>query len=102
MGDVLPMPPRRRDPAADAPEPLWREALGRELRAERSARGERIADVARRAGVSPQYLSEVERGRKDPSSEILAALAGAVDLPVRELTRRAGTHLKAGPVLLAA
>jgi transcriptional regulator with XRE-family HTH domain len=102
MGDVLPMPPRRRDPAADAPEPLWREVLGRELRAARSARGERIADVARRAGVSPQYLSEVERGRKDPSSEILAALAGAVDLPVRELTRRAGTHLKAGPVLLAA
>ena len=102
MGDVLPMLPRRRVPAADAPEPLWREALGRELRAERSARGERIADVARRAGVSPQYLSEVERGRKDPSSEILAALAGAVGLPVRELTRRAGTHLEAGPVLLAA
>ncbi len=105
MGDVLPMPTRRRDPAADAPEPLWREALGRELRAERSSRGERIADVARRAGVSPQYLSEVERGRKDPSSEILAAVAGAVGLTVRELTRRAGGHLgssPAGPVLLAA
>jgi DNA-binding XRE family transcriptional regulator len=104
MGDVLPMP-RRRDLAAPQPEPepLWREALGRQLRAERSARGERIADVARRAGVSPQYLSEVERGRKDPSSEILSALAGAVDLPVRELTRRAGVHLGAGsgPVLLS-
>src|ERR671932_2164410 len=102
MGDVLPLTPRRAERRPEAPEPLWREAVGRELRAERGARGERIADVARRAGVSPQYLSEVERGRKDPSSEILAALAGAVELPVRELTRRAGAHMNAGAVLLAA
>jgi transcriptional regulator with XRE-family HTH domain len=98
MGDVLPLR-RTRDTVRPAPrprpEPLWREVLGRQLRAERTARGERIADVARRAGVSPQYLSEVERGRKDPSSEILSALAGAVDLPVRELTRRAGAQLNA-------
>jgi DNA-binding XRE family transcriptional regulator len=105
MGDLLPMTRGRRDlapvsePAPRSqpePEPLWREALGRQLRAERSVRGERIADVARKAGVSPQYLSEVERGRKDPSSEILSALAGAMDLSVRELTRRAGVHLRAG------
>ncbi len=96
MGDVLPLS-RTVDKARPEPEPLWREALGRQLRAERSARGERIADVAQRAGVAPQYLSEVERGRKDPSSEILSALAGAVDLTVRELTRRAGVHLGATP-----
>jgi len=105
MGDVLPLTrPRRPAAPAPGPEPLWREALGRQLRAERCSRGERIADVAGRAGVSPQYVSEVERGRKDPSSEILSALAGAVDLTVRELTRRAGAHLSggAGPVLLAA
>lgn len=109
MGDVLPLRPRR-DPAPprastvvpdDRPEPLWREALGRELRFERAARGERIADVAGRAGVSPQYLSEVERGRKDPSSEMISALAGALDLTVRELTRRAGAHLSAGVRLAA-
>ena len=108
MGNVLPL---ARDRVATEPEPLWREALGRQLRTERSARGERIADVAERAGVSPQYLSEVERGRKDPSSEILSALAGAIDLTVRELTGRAGVNLSAGvnpsagavgPVLLAA
>jgi transcriptional regulator with XRE-family HTH domain len=99
MGDVLPMSrtvQRIRPELKPQPEPLWREALGRQLRAERTARGERIADVAGRAGVSPQYLSEVERGRKDPASEILSALAGAVDLPVRELTRRAGAQLGAG------
>src|SRR3954451_15858835 len=112
MGDLLPMTRGRRDlapvsePAPRSqpePKPLWREALGRQLRAERSVRGERIADVARKAGVSPQYLSEVERGRKDPSSEILSALAGAMDLSVRELTRRAGVHLGAdsGQVLLS-
>src|SRR5215212_164657 len=104
MGDVLPL---SRTPwkAQPEPEPLWREALGRQLRTERAARGERIADVARRAGVAPQYLSEVERGRKDPSSEVLSALAGAVDLTVRELTRRAGVHLSAtatGQVTLSA
>ncbi|MGL5929769.1 MAG: helix-turn-helix domain-containing protein [Dermatophilaceae bacterium] len=74
---------------ASAPEPLWRETVGRALRVERTARGERIADVARRAGVSPQYLSEVERGRKDASSEVFSALAGALDLTVADVARRA-------------
>jgi transcriptional regulator with XRE-family HTH domain len=96
MGDVLSLPRTPRNPSPE-PVPLWREVLGRQLRAERTARGERIADVAGRAGVAPQYLSEVERGRKDPSSEVLEALAGAVDLTVRELTRRAGERLGAGP-----
>ena len=41
-----------------------------------------------RAGVSTQYLSEVERGLKDPSSEILAAVVGALGLTVRQLTIR--------------
>lgn len=99
MGDVVYLP-RRPEPAEGTQEPLWREAVGRQLRAERTSRGERIADVASRAGVSPQYLSEVERGRKDPSSEMLSALAGALDLTVREVTRRASTQLavmRSGP-----
>ena len=45
-------------------------------------------DVAQRAGVSMQYLSEIERGLKDPSSEMLQAIAGALDLSVRELAGR--------------
>jgi transcriptional regulator with XRE-family HTH domain len=66
-------------------EPLWRELVGATLRTVRTRRGERLSDVAERAGVSTQYLSEIERGLKDPSSEMLAAVAGALDLSVREL-----------------
>lgn len=67
------------------PEPLWREVVGETLRRCRSDAGLRLADVAKRAGVSPQYLSEIERGCKDASSEVLAAVAGALDLTVLEL-----------------
>lgn len=96
MDNVIPLRPR-----VD-PEPLWRAVLGEQMRTERRARGERICDVAGRAGIAPQYLSELERGRKDPSSEILSAVSGALGLSVRELTHRAGRNLMAGPVCLAA
>lgn len=82
---VEPQPDSR---SASRPEPLWRAVVGEELRAARADRGERIADVAERAGMSPQYLSEIERGRKDPSSEMLAAVAGALGLTAHELARR--------------
>ncbi|MBM6404364.1 helix-turn-helix transcriptional regulator [Phycicoccus sp. CSK15P-2] len=74
-------------------EPLWREAVGTELRRERAERAERLVDVADRAGVSVQYLSEIERGRKEASSEVLAAVAGALDLTVAELAGRTSTRL---------
>jgi transcriptional regulator with XRE-family HTH domain len=89
MGDLLRLPDRTPDKPGQAPaEPLWRELVGRELRSERQDRGERLTDVAERAGVSTQYLSEVERGLKDPSSEILSAVAGALGLTVRQLSIR--------------
>ena len=84
MGEVVRFPSQ----SPDEPERLWRELVGEELHRERSARGERLKDVAERAGVSLQYLSEVERGLKDPSSEMLQAIAGALDLSVRELATR--------------
>jgi transcriptional regulator with XRE-family HTH domain len=65
---------------------LWREVLGRRLRELRHERRERLAETAARAGISPQYLSEVERGRKEPSSEMIAALAGAFGLTLIDLT----------------
>ncbi len=100
----IPVPgrgPREIEPAV---EPLWRESVGRELREERLASGKRLVDVAEEAGVSPQYLSEVERGLKDPSSELLAAIAGALGLSVAEIaTRVASTTVsRQSPVCLAA
>ena len=102
MDNVIAFRPR----TVRTPERLWREAVGEQLRDERRTRGERISDVAGRAGLSAQYLSEIERGRKDPSSEILSAVSGALGLSVLELTRRAGDRLAPraahGPVCLAA
>jgi transcriptional regulator with XRE-family HTH domain len=69
-----------------APEPLWREVLGSRLRALRADRDETLAQTAERAGISPQYLSEIERGRKEPSSEMIAALAGALGTTLADLT----------------
>jgi DNA-binding XRE family transcriptional regulator len=88
-------------------EPLWRESVGHELRQERLASGKRLIDVAEEAGVSPQYLSEVERGLKDPSSELLAAIAGALGLSVAEIATRVASSTARGsapqsPVCLAA
>jgi transcriptional regulator with XRE-family HTH domain len=75
------------------PDPLWRNVVGEQLRDRRQDRGDTLQDVARRAGVSPQYLSEMERGRKDPSSEMLAAVAGALDLSLLDLTTAAAQRL---------
>jgi transcriptional regulator with XRE-family HTH domain len=75
-------------------EPLWREALGWRLRMLRADRGETLAQTAERAGISPQYLSEVERGRKEPSSEMIAALAGALDTTVADLMAGAAEDLR--------
>ncbi|WP_394553221.1 helix-turn-helix domain-containing protein [Agromyces sp. MMS24-JH15] len=64
---------------------LWREAVGALLRGERLAQGRILADVAREAGVSIQYLSEVERGRKEASSEVLGAVGEALGLGLADL-----------------
>jgi DNA-binding XRE family transcriptional regulator len=109
------IPLRREPPARPAaaeplpPEPLWREVLGRRLRALRQDQQETLSETAGRAGVSPQYLSEIERGRKEPSSEMIAALAGALDTTLTVLTeqvagdlrRRQATRPSSGPVMLS-
>ena len=92
-------------------EPLWREALGQRLRALRLAQRETLSQTAGRAGISPQYLSEVERGRKEPSSEMIAALAGALETTLIGLTEQvtddlrrqeaAWTSRASGPVMLS-
>ncbi|MFA1546899.1 helix-turn-helix domain-containing protein [Actinomadura chokoriensis] len=78
-------------------EPLWRDALGQCLRRLRLERGEILVETASRAGVSPQYLSEMERGVKEPSSEMIAAVAGALDVTLGDLTLAVATSLLAAP-----
>src|SRR5580700_7370506 len=75
-------------------EPLWREALGHRLRALRLDQRETLSETAGRAGISPQYLSEVERGRKEPSSEMIAALAGALGTTLTGLTKQVAGDLR--------
>ena len=93
--------------------------LGHRLRALRLDQQKTLSETAGRAGISPQYLSEVERGRKEPSSEMIAALAGALGTTLAELTgqvagdlrgqqgvvtdlrRRQRTSRGAGPVMLS-
>ena len=64
-----------------------RQFVGEVLRARRLAAGFTLRDVSAKARVSPGYISEVERGHKEPSSELLAALTGALDVPLSELLR---------------
>ena len=104
MGDVIAFPPQDQPEPAPA-EPLWREAVGQELRDERQRQERTLADVSEESGVSVQYLSEIERGRKEPSSEILGAVAGALGLRLVDLTGRVTRTLvsrPSGPLALAA
>jgi transcriptional regulator with XRE-family HTH domain len=115
MADILPFHRKRTPDSEREPEPLWREALGRNLRAAREEQGGRLVDIAERAGISPQYLSEIERGRKEPSSEMIAAVTGALGVELADLLadiagvirRSHGTgpavgRRPSGPVLMAA
>lgn len=98
MAEIIPLPTTsspRAPRTPRAPEPLWRDALGEQLRRRRHDRGERLADTAERAGVSPQYLSEMERGLKEPSSEMIAAVAGALEVTLVELTAAVVDDLRA-------
>lgn len=106
MGEVIRFPGHPL-PDHDKPAPLWREAAGQVIREERSRQERTLADVAGDAGVSTQYLSEIERGRKEPSSEVLEAVGGALGLGLVDLTERVTRTLRAGarpagPMALAA
>jgi XRE family transcriptional regulator, stress-response regulator len=61
---------------------LVRELIGESLREERVSQGKTLREVSRNARVSLGYLSEVERGQKEASSELLAAICAALDLPL--------------------
>ncbi|WNV74269.1 helix-turn-helix transcriptional regulator [Geodermatophilus sp. DSM 44513] len=90
---------------------LLRELIGRVLRQVRLDQSKTLREVADAAGVSVGHLSKVERGRKEPSSEVLAAICIALGpaLPellgavLRELsTRRPRLKVRGGDFVLAA
>jgi transcriptional regulator with XRE-family HTH domain len=64
---------------------LWRDIVGDVLRRERLTQERTLKDVADAARISMPYLSELERGRKEASSEVLAAAAHALGLGLADL-----------------
>lgn len=73
--------------------PLLRTTLGDVLRRIRLEQGRTLADVARAARMSMQYLSELERGRKEASSEILAAICDALEIDLPDVLAEVGRDL---------
>ncbi|MFS8201555.1 helix-turn-helix domain-containing protein [Streptomyces sp. CWNU-52B] len=84
-------PAEPRKPASR--EPLWRDVVGEVLRRERLAQERTLKDVAEAARISMPYLSELERGRKEASSEVLAAAAQALGLGLADLLALSHRHL---------
>ncbi len=66
---------------------LFRRLLGDVLREKRTARGLTLREVSADARVSLGYISEIERGQKEASSELLASLCGALDVPLSDVLR---------------
>lgn len=78
-------------------EPRLRGVIGDVLRGERLEQRRSLADVAAAAAVSLPYLSEVERGRKEVSSDVLAAITGALGLELVEVLERSADRLRVPP-----
>ena len=74
---------------------LMREMLGGALREVRVAENLTLREVSAKARVSLGYLSEIERGQKEASSELLIAICGALDIPLAGLLRRVSEHIDA-------
>ena len=73
---------------------LLREVIGNVLRRVRTSQGRTLREVSDSARVSLGYLSEVERGRKEASSELLTAICGALDVPLSEVLIDAGRQME--------
>ena len=75
--------------------PLLRAQIGGTLRASRISQGRTLRDVAKSARVSLGYLSEVERGQKEASSELLNSICQALDLKLSSVLNDVTLQLKA-------
>ena len=66
---------------------LFRRQLGDVLRGERMRRGMTLRELSSEARISLGYISEIERGQKEASSELLASLCSALDVPLSDVLR---------------
>jgi len=64
---------------------IFRRLLGEVLRAQRMRQGRTLREVSADARVSLGYISEIERGQKEASSELLASICAALDVPLSEV-----------------
>lgn len=74
---------------------ILRRVVGEQLRRLRQDQGRTLRDVSSAARVSLGYLSEIERGQKEPSSELLAAICTALDVPLSVLLRSVSDEVAA-------
>ncbi len=74
---------------------LMRELLGESLRELRTSSSLTLREVSGRARVSLGYLSEIERGQKEASSELLNAVCGALDVPLSLVLRQVSDKVDA-------
>lgn len=72
---------------------LVREVVGDVLRGARTSQGRTLREVSDSARVSLGYLSEIERGRKEPSSELLTAICDALQVPLSQVLIDAGERM---------
>ncbi len=72
---------------------LVRQEIGDVLRDFRLQKGRTLRQVASKASVALGYLSEVERGQKEASSEILASVADALETPISVIMREVGDRM---------
>jgi transcriptional regulator with XRE-family HTH domain len=73
--------------------PLVRDVIGDVLRRVRMSQGRTLREVSDSARVSLGYLSEVERGRKEASSELLNAICDALDVPLSSILTGAAERM---------
>jgi transcriptional regulator with XRE-family HTH domain len=81
---------------------LFRSSLGDVLRAERMRQGMTLRELSSSARVSLGYISEIERGQKEASSELLSALCEALDVPLSGVLREVSDHVALEELELAA
>lgn len=84
---------RRRESGVESHDVSLREAIGHVLRDLRTRDHKTLREVSEKAGVSLGYLSEVERGQKEASSELLASIAESLGLSTAQMLRMVADYL---------